>query len=204
MADREQAAESVSAVFARNARSLRTGAELKADQVARAVTARGLHWAPSRVSELEMGRIAPTLSTLLVLSAAFSDLRGEPVTLADWFAGDGQVALTDTAQAPLALIRAALNGAQINLPEPSISTTEVLLQDYLAQRVYPKPLSRGQLKKLSAIWDQCGGHPMRVNARHVGHDAVCQTGPNCRPRCERPEARPDCTRIARAASGRDQ
>ena len=116
-----------------------------------------------------MGRIAPTLSTLLVLSAAFSDLRGEPVTLADWFAGDGQVALTDTAQAPLALIRAALNGAQINLPEPSISTTEVLLQDYLAQRVYPKPLSRGQLKKLSAIWDQCGEAEDRA-ARALGID----------------------------------
>lgn len=164
-----RAVESLSAAFARNARALRIGAGLKADQVARAVTAHGLHWTPSRVSELEMGRIAPTLSTLLVLSAAFSDLRGEPVTLADWFAGDGQVELTDTLQAPLAVVRTALNGKPAALPEPSISATDVLMQDYLAQRAGAKPISRARLKKLSGIWDQWGEAEARA-ARALGVD----------------------------------
>lgn len=169
------AVETISAAFARNARALRIGAGLKADQVARAVTARGLHWAPSRVSELEMGRIAPTLATLLVLSAAFSDLRGEAVTFADWFAGDGEVELTDTLQVPLDVIRTALNGKPPTPPRPGTSTTEVLMQDYLAQRVGGKPISRARLKKLSAIWDQCGEAEDRA-ARALGIDqgSLCE------------------------------
>ena len=162
-------AETMSAAFARNARALRIGAGLKADQVAKAVTARGLHWAPSRVSELEMGRVAPTLSTLLVLSAAYSELRAEPVALADWFAGDGDVELPDTLHAPLAVVRASLKGKSANLPTPSISTTEVLLQDYLAQRAGLKPIPPASLKKLSAIWDQCGEAEDRA-ARALGID----------------------------------
>lgn len=164
-----QGAESLSAAFARNARILRTEAGLKADQVARAVTARGLHWAPSRVSELEMGRIAPTLSTLLILSAAFGDLRGRPVSLADWFAGDGEVVLTDTVRAPLADARAALTGRPVTLPEPSISTTEMLMKDYLAQRIDGTAISAARLKKLSKIWDQYGEAEDRA-ARALGVD----------------------------------
>lgn len=163
------AVESVSTAFARNARALRVGAHLKADQVARAVTARGLHWAPSRVSELEMGRIAPTLPTLLVLSAAFSDLLGQPVTLADWFSGDGQVELTDTLQVPLALVRAALKGKPADLPQPSVSSNEVLMHDYLAQRTGAKPISGTRLKKLSEIWDHWG-EPEDRAARALGID----------------------------------
>lgn len=169
MADSPELVESLSAVFARNARALRVGAELKADEVARAVTAHGLHWAPSRVSELEMGRIAPTLSTLLILSAAFSDLRGESVLLADWFAGESLVAIADTVHVPLADVRAALDGLPVGLPEPSVSGTEILMQDYLANRLDQKPLSRGQLKKLSAIWNQCGEAESRA-ARALGID----------------------------------
>lgn len=164
-----RAVESLSAAFARNARSLRIAAGLKADQVARAVTARGLHWAPSRVSELEMGRIAPTLSTLLVLSAAFADLLGRPVTLADWFAGDSQVGLTDTLHAPLAVVRSSLTGQAVSLPEPNISTTEVLVKDYLAHRIGDEKISRSRLRQLSAIWDQCGEAEIRA-ARALGVD----------------------------------
>lgn len=165
----------MSAAFARNARALRVSANLKADQVARAVTARGLHWAPSRVSELEMGRIAPSLSTLLVLSAAFSDLRREPVALADWFAGDGDVELTETLQVPLAVVRSSLRGKAASLPTPSFSTTEALLQDYLAQRADLEPIPPARLKKLSSIWDQCGEAEDRA-ARALGIDqgSLCE------------------------------
>lgn len=168
MAGREQA-ESLSAVFARNAKALRIGAGLKTEAVARAVTAHGLHWVPSRVSELEMGRIAPTLSTLIVLSAAYSDLRGEPVRLADWFTGAGQVELTETVQLPLATVREALKGVPISLPEPSVSVAQILMQEYLAQRINPNPLSPARLKKLSSLWDQCGGAEDRA-ARALGID----------------------------------
>jgi transcriptional regulator with XRE-family HTH domain len=168
MAGREQA-ESVSAVFASNARALRTGAGLRTEEVAKAVTARGLRWVPSRVSELEMGRIAPTLATLLILSAAFTDLRGEPVVLADWFEGDGFVDLTETVQVPLAIVRAALNGVPVSLPESRVSFAEVLMQEYLEERVSPKSLSPARLKKLTVIWDQYGGAEDRA-ARALGID----------------------------------
>ena len=175
MADSPELVESLSAVFARNARALRVGAELKADEVARAVTAHGLHWAPSRVSELEMGRIAPTLSTLLILSAAFSDLRGEPVLLSDWFAGESLVAIADAVHVPLADVRAALDGSPVGLPEPSVSGTEILMQDYLASRLDQRPLSRGQLKKLSAIWNQCGEAESRAaRALDIDQGTLCE------------------------------
>lgn len=168
MAGREQA-EFLSAVFARNARDLRTGAGLRTEEVAKAVSARGLNWVTSRVSELEMGRIAPTLSTLLVLSAAFSDLLGEPITLADWFAGDEQVELTESVHVPLALVRAALSGVAVSLPAPSVSMAQVQLQEYLAQRKDQSPISPGHLKKLAAIWDQFGGAEDRA-AKTLGVD----------------------------------
>lgn len=116
-----------------------------------------------------MGRIAPTLPTLLVLSAAFSDLLGQPVTLADWFSGDGQVELTDTLQVPLALVRAALKGKPADLPQPSVSSNEVLMHDYLAQRTGAKPISGTRLKKLSEIWDHWG-EPEDRAARALGID----------------------------------
>lgn len=156
-------------ILARSARDLRINAGLKAEHVARAVTGRGLTWAPSRVSELEMGRISPTLPTLMILSAAFADLLGRPVALTEWFAGEGQVALTDTVVVPLSVVRAALSGGPVGLPEPRVSATELLLQQYMSDRVDPQPLPRGRRKKLWEIWNQSGEAEARA-AKALGVD----------------------------------
>ena len=169
VSEREPVVESLALVFARNARDLRINAGLKAEHVARAVTARGLTWAPSRVSELEIGRISPTLPTVMILSAAFADLLGRPVALTEWFAGDGQVALTDTTVVPLAVVRAALSGGPVGLPEPRVSATELLLQQYISDRVDPKPLPRGRRTKLWEIWNQSGEAESRA-AKALGVD----------------------------------
>jgi transcriptional regulator with XRE-family HTH domain len=169
VSDREPEVESLALVFARNARDLRITAGLKAEHVARAVTDRGLTWAPSRVSELEIGRISPTLPTVMILSAAFADLLGRPIALTEWFAGEGQVALTDTVVVPLAAVRAALSGGPVGLPEPRVSATDLLLEQYMSDRVDPQPLPRGRRKKLWEIWNQSGEAEARA-AKALGVD----------------------------------
>ncbi|MFT3797183.1 helix-turn-helix domain-containing protein [Microbacterium sp.] len=53
-------------------RNLREARGLSQDQLARRVRSYGLNWTTSRVSELENGRLEPTLQTLLVVVAALT------------------------------------------------------------------------------------------------------------------------------------
>lgn len=154
---RDVVAEPVAAVFARSARRLRVDAGLKAEQVAKAVTARGLPWANSRVAELEMGRIPPTLPTLLILSGAYGDLLRRPVTLTEWFGGGNElVALTEQLQVPVTTLVDALSGKPVALPMPKVPSTEQLMAEYIQSRGAPEPLPPGRQRKLWAIYNDYG------------------------------------------------
>jgi hypothetical protein len=77
---------------------------------ARAMRRYGLAWSTGRVGDFESGRAAPSLATLLVVAAALSDVIDRPVTLADLFAGVGQVQVNDELSVNLIVLRAALSG----------------------------------------------------------------------------------------------
>jgi hypothetical protein len=79
-------------VVGRNANLLRGDAT--ADEVATAARNHGLNWGTGRISDLEHGRVSPTLPTLVVLAGALGEVRGQPVTLADMVRHDGFIALT--------------------------------------------------------------------------------------------------------------
>lgn len=94
-------------VVARSARELRGDANL--DDVAKVARACGLNWGTGRISDLEHGKVSPTLSTMVVLAMIFSELRGEPVTLGDLVRRDENITVT-----------------------PRISVTSEELRDYLS------------------------------------------------------------------------
>ena len=79
-------------VVGRNVKRLRGDAT--ADELAKACRQQGLNWGTGRISELEHGRVSPTLSTLVDLADALGDVRGRPVHLAELVEHDGYIALT--------------------------------------------------------------------------------------------------------------
>jgi transcriptional regulator with XRE-family HTH domain len=82
----------LAAVMGRNARELRGDANL--NDVAKVARACGLNWGTGRVSDLEHGKVSPTLPTLVALALIFSELLGRPVTLADLVRADENIAVT--------------------------------------------------------------------------------------------------------------
>ena len=71
----------LSEVLAVNARQLRGAATL--DDVAKAVRRYGTSWTPGKVSDLEHGRVSPTLPTLVIVALSLSDVCGRLVTVAE-------------------------------------------------------------------------------------------------------------------------
>jgi len=77
-----------------NARRIRTDAGATLDDVAKAARGQGLSgWSVARVSDLERGRVSPTLPTLVAVCLALGDIRHSPMTLGELLAYDGPVAI---------------------------------------------------------------------------------------------------------------
>ena len=115
------AAESLATLIGRNARRIRTDAELTLDRVAAEVSTLGHKWSHSRVAAFERGDVSPTLPTILVVCAALARLAGHDVTLADLTASDDPVQITDGLAADASAVSAVLGGASaaaIAPPDP--------------------------------------------------------------------------------------
>jgi hypothetical protein len=82
----------LAAIVGHNARTLRGSATL--DDVAKAARGVGLNWTTGRVSDLEYGRVSPTLPTLVAVALALAEVRGESITLADLVRSDENISLT--------------------------------------------------------------------------------------------------------------
>ncbi|MFN3002350.1 helix-turn-helix domain-containing protein [Mycolicibacterium wolinskyi] len=79
-------------VIGENARRLRGDAT--ADDVAKAARRYGLNWGTGRISDLEHGRVSPTLPTLAALVLALGDVRDAKVTLGDLLDCDQNISVT--------------------------------------------------------------------------------------------------------------
>lgn len=86
-------APSVAEVVGANAQDIR--GRTRIDDVAREARQLGLKWNSGRISDLERGRVSPTLSTLYVLANALSRATGRDVSLADLVRTPGYVRLND-------------------------------------------------------------------------------------------------------------
>jgi transcriptional regulator with XRE-family HTH domain len=104
----------VTAVIGQNVRALRRTAGLTLDQVAAAVSLRGLPWSSGRVADLESGRMAPmNVDTLLALAAALSDALGRSVPLAELLATSEAVTLTERLRINGAALAQAMTGQPV-------------------------------------------------------------------------------------------
>lgn len=104
-----------SKIVGMNARRIRRASGHTLEQVAKAARHYGLPWSTSKVADLEAGRIAATLPNLIAAAAALADVTGQPVRLADLFAGDGKIAVNNTLTLDAATLRGVLAGASVNV-----------------------------------------------------------------------------------------
>jgi hypothetical protein len=108
-------------VLGRNARALRKGVGATLEDVATAVGTYGLAWSTGSVGSLESGRtVGVNLENLFVVAAALGDVTGQPVTLAELFAGKGAVKV-DRLTVTLAKLRAWLSGEPVALTGRALS-----------------------------------------------------------------------------------
>jgi transcriptional regulator with XRE-family HTH domain len=83
----------LAAVIGANARRVRLTAGATLEQVARAARANGLKWSSGKVGDLESGRVAPSLATIVPLAMALQEATSTPVTIAELVVSDGYVRL---------------------------------------------------------------------------------------------------------------
>ena len=106
----------IAQVVGDNARRLR--GDNRIDDVAKRATALGLKWNSGRISDLERGRISPTLPTLFVLAIVLSDVAQQPVSLADLVEYDGDLILTEKLHLPSEVVAQALRGVPADQRPP--------------------------------------------------------------------------------------
>ncbi|MGB3698564.1 MAG: helix-turn-helix transcriptional regulator [Gordonia sp. (in: high G+C Gram-positive bacteria)] len=70
-----------------NARRIRLAAGASLEDVAEAIGNQGLNWSTGRVGDLEGGRVEAKLSNALAVAQTLANVTGEPVSVADLFAG---------------------------------------------------------------------------------------------------------------------
>jgi transcriptional regulator with XRE-family HTH domain len=112
-------------VIGRNARRLRGDAT--ADEVAKAARRYGLNWGTGRISDLEHGRVSPTLPTLAALALALGDVQDANVTLDDLIESGETISLTTSLNVTSEQLRRFLGGGNIFefvFPSPSDAIAE--------------------------------------------------------------------------------
>jgi transcriptional regulator with XRE-family HTH domain len=100
---------SVAQVVGANAREIRLKADVTLDRLALTARFCGLPWTSGRVGSFESGHVAPNLATLYAIALALRTATGQPVTLADLFAGESAVQINDKLTVDRSALRAALS-----------------------------------------------------------------------------------------------
>ena len=150
-------------VIGENARRLRGDAT--ADDVAKAARRYGLNWGTGRISDLEHGRVSPTLPTLAALALALSDVRDANVTLGDLIESNETIALTTALNVTSGQLRRFLGGGDMfdfALPSPGDAMAE--LRDQWPVRL--QRVTAGALMRLLSDY----GEPEERLARDFGLD----------------------------------
>jgi transcriptional regulator with XRE-family HTH domain len=150
-------------VIGENARRLRGDAT--ADDVAKAARRYGLNWGTGRISDLEHGRVSPTLPTLAALALALSDVRDAKVTLGDLLDSDENISLTTALKVTSDQIRRFLaSGDMFEFALTSPSDWIAELRDQWPVRLHEVPA--GALMRLLSDF----GEPEERLARDLGLD----------------------------------
>lgn len=114
-------AADLAAVVGENARRIRTEAGATLDDVAVAARGHGLRgWGGGRVSDLEHGRVSPTVPTLVALALALGDIRREPLTLAELVEHQGAVEINGSLAVRGAVLVRFLGGQPVRLTKRDV------------------------------------------------------------------------------------
>lgn len=117
----------------RNARRIR--GDYRTDEVAKVARNNGLRWNPGRVSDLEHGRISPTVPTLFVLAQTLGDVTGERVSIADLVRCDDWVRMNSDLVVSGASVVAAVSGEPVNLMTGDVQGGVEEIQEILRRGV---------------------------------------------------------------------
>lgn len=118
----------------RGARAIRVDAGLTLEEVAKSARLFGLAWSTGKVSDLESGRIAATLPTLLAVTAALGFAVGRPVSPGELLAGDGRIAINDQLSIDVSVARSVFSdtGLEVNVMTDVAGVADTALQGVLA------------------------------------------------------------------------
>ncbi len=156
-----------------NARRLRGDAT--ADEVAKAARRYGLNWGTGRISDLEHGRVSPTLPTLIALALALAQARHATLTLGDLVECDEKIELTSDLIVGSEELKGFLAGAEIGATQQdwaNVVETVNLLGAALSRMTkgWPTrllPLTAERLEKIQRIKHDYGEPEARL-AREFG------------------------------------
>jgi hypothetical protein len=171
---REDGGVPLAEVVGRNARRLRGDAT--ADEVAKACRMQGLNWGTGRISDLEHGRVSPTLSTLVVLAAVLDGLCG-PVALADLIEHDGFIALTSGPVLKSAALQRFLRGERVVIrvrdvprdPERDKRVRDALAPEAIAKYIAELPPAVREVSfELALQVERQSGEPEARMAKALG------------------------------------
>ena len=157
-------------VMGRTARQLRGNATL--DDVAKVARACGLNWGTGRISDLEHGKVSPTLPTMIAMALIYTELHGRPVTLGDLVGGDESISVTARISVTTEELRDYLSGDPVTAADQYRRETGAALQSVVSgdyRKDWPTRLqsvSKGAtLRMLGEI-----GEPEERLAREFGID----------------------------------
>ncbi|MGF0310970.1 helix-turn-helix domain-containing protein [Rhodococcus sp. IEGM1428] len=113
-------AQSLSNVVGSNLKRLRTESGWTLEAVSVVARRRGLRWSPSRVADMEGGRVAATLPTVIALTVALNDLLHESVTLGDLLISDLPVEVNPSLGVASDKLRSWFFGKPAELPTTKV------------------------------------------------------------------------------------
>ena len=108
-------------VVGQNAKQVRDDAAHALDDVAKAAKRHGLTTAGiGRVSDLEHGKVSPTLPTLVALCLALGEIRGEPLAINELVEHSGSIRITNNFEVSSATLQRYLSGGAIVVPKGAV------------------------------------------------------------------------------------
>lgn len=171
------AAADLASVIGANARRIRTEAGATLEDVAKAARRQGLTgWGGGRVSDLEHGRVSPTIPTLVAVSLALAEVRKSPLTLADLLHHDGPVEITGSLAIRGAALARFLGGEPVRLTKRDVPDLPGLDASGLAAGLeewagiadqLPQPLCDVSTEQVLAV-DRRSGEAERRIAKWLG------------------------------------
>lgn len=168
MTESDETPIALAELVGRNARRLRGDAT--ADQLAKATRREGLNWGTGRISDLEHGRVSPTLSMMVALAAALQTVSGTPVTLADLVEHDGLVQVTTTRTVKSVALQRFLRGEPVEFVIGDMPNAEELEAEFnaaiarwVAERAkLPKILGRTPAETVMEVQRHAGETEARI------------------------------------------